>query len=772
MRRVRSRVVATAIALCATAPAIAEESLPQAARRVLDANCVACHGAARMSDLDLRTRDGAIHGGKRGPAIVPGSAASSLLIQAVSGAAEFIMPPGTAGIPTQDRKTLAAWIDSGALWVSSKKQPEPADWWSFQKPVRRAVPSISGDPWIRTPIDVFVLSGLQGQGLEPADPADRRTLVRRAYFDLLGLPPTPEEVDRFLGDGSPDAYANLISRLLASPRYGERWGRYWLDLVRYADTSGFETDHFYTTAWRYRDYVIDSFNGDKAYTTFVREQVAADELWPTDMDLEGTLRLPPMKAENVNRRIGTSLFTLGAFPIEYTFYGDQYRAEWQAEAVDTIGAVFLGLTLECARCHDHKADPLSQRDYYRLAAFLAGSVERQIPLVSLYDIQTSTRRFPLLEQARILKRMAKAAGSEADPEERRRMLERLGAAYLRAPEPYPRANVLGHAGRVPDTHILAHGDFRRRGERVEPGFPPALPAGPALNEPEGDRFIPRRRAALAEWLTSEQQPLLGRVMVNRIWQHHFGEGLVRTPSDFGRMGSRPTHPDLLDWLALEFAERGWSLKAMHRLIMLSSTYMSSSVSASDALRQDPLNQHLGRMNRRRLDADALRDSILAVSGQLNLRMGGVGVIPPLTDEEILAARMPYLWPANPDASEHSRRTIYLQVKRSMAVPMLQIFDAPDTGTSCSRRESSTVAPQALAMMNSQFVLDQSDAFASRLRREIGKDLPRLVDGGWRIALGRSPSALEHETSLAFLKRNSLSRFCLMLFNTNEFLYVD
>ena len=748
------------------------ESLARSARQVLELHCVECHGKARTSGLDLRTRESALQGGARGSAIVPGDPSSSLLLDAVLGVGQLKMPPGSTTLPEAAIETLKSWIDAGAQWADSEGPPGQSQWWAFKKPARPEAPSFTDDSWVRTPVDAFVLARLRERGLEPAPAASRRTLVRRAYLDLHGLPPSPEEVDRFLQDESPDAYEALVDRLLESERYGERWGRYWLDLVRYADTSGFETDHFYTAAWRYRDYVIESFNQDKPFTVFVQEQVAADELWPTDTDLEGTLQLPSRKQENVKRRIGTSLFTLGAFPIEYTFYGDLYRAEWRAEAIDMLGAAFLGLTLECARCHDHKSDPISQRDYYSLTAFFAGSVEQEIPLGSIYDVQTSTRRFPLLEQARVLKRMAKEASKDISESERSEMLERLGAAYLRAPDPYPSAKVLGHEERVPATYVLGHGDFRQRGERVEPSFPAALPGGLAIEEPETDLFVPRRRAALAKWLTSPGQPLLGRVMVNRIWQHHFGHGIVRTPSDFGRQGEPPTHPELLDWLAVEFAERGWSVKEMHRLIMASSTFRSASVASTEAVERDPGNLFLGRMNRRRLDADALRDSILAVSGKLNLKMGGVGVIPPLTGEEILAARMPYLWPANPDPAEHNRRSIYLQAKRSMAVPMLQIFDAPDTARSCSRRETSTVAPQALAMLNSQFVLEKADSFASRLREEAGEAPEQQVRAAWLAALGRPPDGSELQTAVDYLNRNSLPRLCLMLFNTNEFIYVD
>jgi hypothetical protein len=774
-------------------------SIEKSAKDVLEAKCLSCHGQARTSDLDLRERSTMLKGGKRGPAIVPGKADASLLYQAVRRQGELQMPPGKDALSPSEVNTLRDWINAGAQWDS--KAATAASWWSFKKPVRPSVPAVRNNTWVRNPIDAYVLAKLEAKGLRPAAEADRRTFARRAYFDLHGLPPTPEEVDQFVKDQSAAAYEKLIDRLLASPRYGERWGRYWLDLVRYADTSGFETDHFFITAWRYRDWVINCFNQDKPYHTFVQEQIAADELWSTNMDLEGTLKLPKEKQENVTRRIGTALFTLGSFPIEYTYYGDQYRAEWQADAVDTVGAAFLGLTVACARCHDHKFDPISQRDYYRMTALFAGSVEREIPLVSLFDVQTNTRNFPLLAQAEVFKRMARGGGrgrggarggartqqaeqTDADPaqtpppreeanSQRAALLQKLGEAYLRAPERYPAAIVLAHEEVVPDTHILVRGDFKNKGERVEPGYLSALNPGPSISEPKGFLFVPQRRKALALWLTSPDQPLLGRVMVNRIWQGHFGQGIVRTPNDFGRQGESPTHPELLDWLAIEFAERGWSMKQMHRLIMLSSTYRSASTTDDETIRKDPENHFLTRMNRRRLDADAIRDTVLAVAGTLNLRMGGVGVIPPLTREEILAARMPNLWPANPDPAEHVRRSIYMQMKRSMTLPMLQIFDAPDTAASCPRRESSTVAPQALALMNSEFSSAQADQFAARIRKQAANENPEtLVDAGWRIAFGRMPSEQERQAALDYLGRSSLQRLCLLIFNMNEFIYVD
>jgi hypothetical protein len=356
--------------------------------------------------------------------------------------------------------------------------------------------------------------------------------------------------------------------------------------------------------------------------------------------------------------------------------------------------------------------------------------------------------------------------------ERAALLQRLGEAYLASPEGYPTANVLSHEEIVPDTHILIKGDFKNKGAKVEPGFLSSLNKGPEIVEPKGVLFVPRRRKALAEWLTAPDQPLLGRVMVNRIWQGHFGQGIVKTSNDFGRQGEPPTHPELLDWLAAEFAERGWSIKQMHRLIMLSDTYRRSSLGDAESFQKDPENQYLSRMNRRRLDGDSIRDTMLAVSGNLNLKMGGMGIIPPLTREEILAARMPNLWPPHPDSAEHNRRSIYLQMKRSLTLPMLQIFDAPDTSTSCPQRETSTVAPQALALMNSEFSQAQAEQFAARIKKQAGDDPVAAVNAGWRIAFGRSPSEEERETAIEYLRRNSLTRLCLVMFNMSELIYVD
>jgi len=807
-------IVCAGVVSIAAAPQPASSNT--SAQQILAANCSMCHGQAHMSNLDVRDRNSLLKGGIRGPAIIPGKSADSLLFHAVKRDGELKMPPSGKPLSAADVETIRKWIDSGAPWSATAAPVQEATWWSFKKPVRPAVPAVKDSSWVKNPIDAFVLARLEKEGLRPSPEENRRTLIRRASFDLLGLPPDPKEVDVFVKDDSPDAWEKLVDRYLASPRYGERWGRYWLDLVRYADTSGFETDHFFPNAWRYRDYVIDSFSKDKPYTTFVQEQIAADEIWPDNLELEGGIHLPAKKQEDVTRRIGTGMYTVGSFPIEFTYYGDQWRAEWESDATDVTGAAFMGLTVGCARCHDHKFDPIKQKDYYSLSAFFAGSEEREIPIVSQFDILTYTRSMPLIAQAEAMKHMLRGGGrgrraagganagganagganaggggdatarGAADPQgeapaartpgamtpERAAMFQKLGELYARLPDHYPTANVLAHSEFMPETHILGKGDFKSVGAKVEPAFPSFLNPGPSIEEPKSGPFVPQRRKALALWLTSPDNPLLSRVMVNRIWQGHFGEGIVRTPNDFGRQGDPPTHPELLDWLATEFASRGYSIKQMHKLIMMSNTYRESSVANPDGLKKDPENFLLSRMNRQRLNADEVRDTMLDVSGNLNLKMGGMGIIVPLTKEEIQAARMPNLWPPNPDPREYNRRTIYLQMKRSMTLPMLQTFDSPDTALSCPRRDTSTVAPQALTLMNSEFSVAQADKFADLVLKESGNDPEAQVNDAWHRAFGRMPKDDEKKLALDYLSRNSLPRLCLLIFNMNEFIYVD
>ena len=743
-----------------------------------------------MSGFDIRTRDALIKGGTRGPAVVAGNKDNSLLFKAVQGSGELKMPPGKQTLSTAEIRVLGDWIDAGARWDAKAPQAaaEPS-WWSFRKVKKPPVPAVAGKT--ANPIDSFVLARLEKDGWKPATQADKRTLVRRAYFDLWGMPPTPQQIAEFEQDTSADAWTKLIDHLLASPRYGERWGRYWLDVARYADTGGFEHDMVFPNAWRYRDYVIRSFNQDKPYAQFVQEQIAADEIWPDNLELAGTYELPAEKKKHIEARIGTGFYTVGAWYPATAILPESLRSERLADAVDTTGAAFLGLSFGCARCHDHKFDPLPQRDYYRMAAVFAASEEREIPIVELtkvVDFQKHMTRLWLMDDlkqavARQLKTVRARLDSEAKtaklseaqivarmaPEEKQQrddLLRRIGEAYLPFPGHYPTANVLAPVDKIPDTHVLKRGDYHAPAEKVNPGLPVAVSDGRDLQNQ-------LRRKEFAEWLTSPDHPLTWRVMVNRIWQGHFGSGIVRTPNDFGRQGEPPTHPDLLDWLASEFVERKTSIKAMHRLIMLSNTYRMSVAANTEYVKADPDNRLLWRQNRKRLDAEAVRDAVLTVSGKLNTEMYGPPVASPLSREEMGGIKEVYMWPATIIPEKAARRSVYLYVKRSFRYPLFEIFDAPDPVVSCARRETTTVPPQALALLNNNFIVEQAGSLAQRLKSEASKNT-NVVERGWELALGRKPSAAEASRAQAMLDGSdeSLLRFSLTLFNLNEFLYVD
>jgi hypothetical protein len=756
-------------------------------------NCESCHGQAQMSGLDLRRLDAVLKGGKRGPALVPGHSSDSLLFRAVAQTGDVKMPPGKGALSAADVATIRQWIDAGAKWPAepavAAKEPS---WWAFRKPRHPDLPQVNNAAWVRTPVDAFVMQKLEEKGLKPAAPADKSTLIRRAYYDVLGLPPSPDDVRAFLADESPNAYEKLIDHLLASPQYGERWGRHWLDVVRYADSTGFESDLYYKNAWRYRDYVIESFNEDKPYNQFVQEQIAADEIWPNTNELEGLYILPKKKAEDLERRIGTGMYTAGPMDPSSGLDGAQLRYERLTDWTDTTGAAFLGLSFGCARCHDHKFDPISQKDYYRLQAIFAGSEPREIPAVDAVKVITYWKSIARqlevdqlkAEVKRIDDQVRRRSGRRKDlesaytPEERaarEKLLLKIGEGYAALPAPYPTATVLAHSEIVPDVRVAVRGDFRNPGDKIGPGFPSVLCDGKDLSETAERPFVPQRRKALALWLTQPDHPLTARVMVNRIWQWHFGRGIVATPNDFGRQGDMPTHPELLDWLATEFVARGWSIKAMHRVMMLSNTYRMSAAYDAGNAKTDAENHYLWRMNRVRLDAEELRDAVLASAGTLNAKMGGAPVIPPLAPDEVNALGDVTQWPATLDPAESLRRSIYMYVKRTFRLPMLDTFDLPDSTLSCSRRDVTNVAPQALALLNNEFVAARAREFAARLRKT-GDGPAAWVANGWQIALGRPPSAEERSRALAMLdepdKNRALTDFCLMLFNLNEFIYVD
>jgi hypothetical protein len=732
--------------------------------------------------------------------------------------------------------------------------------------------------WIKSPVDQFVLAGLEKAGLRPSAPADRAVLLRRVTFDLIGLPPTPQELEDFLQDNRPDAYERVVERLLASPHYGEHWAQPWLDVVRYAESNGFEADAERPHAWRYRDYVVQSLNADKPYDQFVGEQLAGDLL-----------------AGGKDPRQNQTLFIASGFnrcgPVHLTSGNtdpEVNRQEVLTEMTATVGAAFLGLTIGCARCHNHKFDPISQADYYRLQAFFAaakpndldiwtseekarfdqraqelnaklGPLRKKVadldePYKILLTQLKQTRLEPkyrdaldvepkkrtpeqkkLAEQAQILIKVTWDEIIEAlSPQERaQRAAWRAEIVALEAqmPPPPAKAWTVTDDQTAPPTYVLKRGDPKRKGAEVYPAFPRVLSvvrsqssaaaregetaaetaagvSDPGYSPGEHGQRTRLNRLDLARWLTQPDHPLTARVIVNRLWQHHFDQGLVATPNDFGLRGAPPSHPELLDWLAREMVSHGWSLKHLHRLMVLSNTYQQSSRAVADnpGQRVEPGNRLLWRMNRRRLEGEALRDNVLAVSGSLNPKVGGPMVRVPLEPEvyELIftEGEPDGLWPVTPDPREHNRRSLYLFAKRNVRLPMLEAFDRPDMVTSCPVRPVSTFAPQALIMLNGPFMQRQSKAFASRLIRECGAEQDRQIERAYMLALSRPPRESERKMARDFLMEQTtlledrlrarkpvglpsnipdsvdpaaaaaLADFCLAILNRNEFLYVN
>jgi hypothetical protein len=612
--------------------------------------------------------------------------------------------------------------------------------WAFE-PVREVEPPLAADAWSAVPIDRFLRAKQRQHGLEPAGPADRRTLLRRVTFDLTGLPPTPEEIDAFLGDRSPDAWARVVDRLLASPHYGERWGRHWLDVVRYADTGGFEADLLYPHAYHYRDYVIRSLNANKPFDRFIQEQVAGDELWPGDPDAD----------------LATALYRVGPALTESAMVTNQLEYEWLTDAADTTGSAFLGLTMGCARCHDHKYDPLTQKDYYGLQAVFAAS-DRPFP--DKIRLQRIKALNGLLSETPVPDRLLH------DPRCTVRTEDQVGFRLFHRKQPL-------------EVRRLRRGELSKPREPVAPAVPVVLL--PADHPPEF-AGVPasRRRATLARWLTAPDNPLTARVLVNRVWGWHFGQGIVRTPNDFGAQGEPPTHPELLDWLARDFIKHGWDLKRLHRQILLSAAYQMRSVAEGPGLRVDPEDRLLWHFPRRRLEGEAIRDAMLACAGTLNPKPFGPPVVPPLGAEELTGLfEARGKWPVTRDPAEHTRRSVYVLVRRTFVYPVFAAFDPPEVMTSCPRRRQTIVPTQALTLLNSPLARQQAEAFARRLRRECGTDRA-AIERAWLLAFGRPAAAEEREHALAFLHaraaastdRAALAELCLALFNANEFVYLD
>jgi hypothetical protein len=718
--------------------------------------------------------------------------------------------------------------------------------WAYQ-PFRQAVvPSVRDRAWVRTPIDAFLLARIEAAGLRPAPAADRRTLLRRVTLDLTGLPPTPEEQNAFLSDRSPLAYINLVNRLLASPAYGERWGRHWLDVARYADTNGYERDGDKPSAWRYRDYVIDALNRDWPFDRFVMEQIAGDE----------------MPGSDARMQIATTFLRLGSWDDEpANALTDRY--DQLDDVLGTTATAFLAQTVRCARCHDHKFEPFSLKEYYRLLAvfeplrrpqrgradldrfvgneadliaYRQASAEFVAKLEELKHrmdrarrpardrVLADARKLPAEVRAAFLTPAGKRSREQAQlvknhqttldlliradlTDKEKQQIDELDRQEARlkrsAPrEPGMRAYIWSEDGsKAPVTHVFRRGNPEFPGAAVEPGVPSILaPASPA--PPQVLERSTGRRLWLARWIASANNPLTARVIVNRVWQWHFGRGIVATAGDFGLMGEAPTHPELLDWLASEFVGQAfqpdgsksqagkpdlrWSLKHLHRLIVMSSAYQTSSAADDgNAVRKLAL---FGRWRQRRVEAEVVRDSMLAVAGRLNRQAFGPGVYPRLSPAVLATQSRPGLGWGKSDERQSARRSVYVFAKRTLVVPELELLDSPDTTSSCEQRPQSTTAPQALTFLNGTFAHEQARHFADRLVREVGDDTGKQIERAFLLALGRPPREDERKSIVAFLdrqtrqiasekrggtvnaRREALASFCLVLFNTNEFFY--
>ncbi len=732
-------VLAWALLVPSRAPAQDETALfRDAVRPILEARCLKCHGGGKRirGGLRMTSRESFQAGGQSGPVIdaeVPGE---SLLLAMIGWIDEDHQMPPTGKLPEAEIATLTRWVEAGAPWPEeetlagaapapeiveeSETPPDPMRGWSYRPLARPEVPRVATAGWARGPIDAFVLARLESAGLAPNPAADRVSLIRRVTFDLIGLPPTPEEVDSFLADESPQAWESLVERLLASPHYGERWGRHWLDLVRYAETNGYERDGDKPFMWRYRDWVIEALNADMPYDRFVTEQLAGDELepaTPSSITASGYLRLMVWDDEPPESALAT-------------------RYDVLDDVSSTTAQVFLAMSIGCARCHDHKRDPIPQTDYYSFLAFFHGLTDWS----------------------------------------KEGTLREIGSSLY--------ASAATEAGPVPpDVHVHIRGNPALPGERVDVELPGCLGAPPIeIPAPAPDAPSSGRRLALARWMASASNPLAPRVIANRLWQFHFGRGIVRTSNDFGELGERPTHPELLDWLACELVARGWSLKEMHRLILGSSAYRMSSSPEERALEIDPTNDLFWRHDMRRLSAEEVRDGALALSGELDLELLGPSVFVPMPAEVLATSSKPHeVWGAStPD--DEARRSIYIKVKRSLVEPVLARFDLADTDSSCAARFTTTQPGQALAMINGAFFQERARAFAARLEREVGDDRAALVHRALRLALAREPAPDEIASELAFLAeleselglapRAALERFCLVTLNRSDVVYLD
>lgn len=715
---------------------------------VLVTHCYECHSnkaAARgklKAGLRVDSRDGLRQGGDSGPAVVPRDLKQSLLISALKHE-DWQMPP-KGKLPESVIADFIQWIEFGAIDPRRSESPVPpspssaptktnekqsSPHWAFQPLTRHAPPEIPNDDWSRNSIDRFIRDQQRAHHLQPSSEADRATLLRRVSLDLIGLPPTIEEIDEFLDDQSPDAFERVVDRLLASPHFGERWGRHWLDLARYADSSGFHNDLDRPTAWRYRDWVIRSLNNDLPYSQFVAEQLAGDEVEGTSKEslvATGFCRNGPSNDDNMGND------------------KEKYRLDQLDDVISTTASVFLGLTLGCARCHDHKYDPLPTEDYYR---FLA--------------IFNSTEKYGGVDH---IKESQKTKDAKTAP-----------------------LALIETSSNIRKTFVLRRGNHKTPGTEVEPGVPTMLAFRvPEFSAPAVGSTSTGRRRTLANWITSAENALAYRVLANRLWQHSFGRGIVESTSNFGLSGSAPTHPELLDHLAWQLIEHDGQVKPLLRLITTSATYRQSS---SEHPSDDPDNVYLSRQHVRRLEAEVLRDSVLAASDNLNRQMFGPGIKPRMRAELITTSQR-NKWPdIKVEKPTHWRRSAYIYVKRQLLFPMMELFDAPTTTDSCSIRSASVVPTQALILMNDEFIEDQAAALARRIVSPPSSNLGTAIELAHRITLGHVPSTNRFNRSLGFVEQQistyqsqalpwetarhkALTDFCHVLLNSSEFVYVE
>ncbi len=778
---------------------------------ILAKNCYACHGPDKQkADLRLDQRSRALKGSENGPVIVPGKSAESRLFKLVGGLdPDTVMPPKDARLTTNQVALIAQWIDAGAPWPDDPNDVDPKDHWAFQPPRRPAVPEIRNPKSeIRNPVDAFIAAAREAKALTPSLEASRNVLGRRLSLDVLGLPPTPAEVEAFVTDASPGAYSNVVERLLASPHYGERWGRHWLDLARWAETEGYEGNTFRSSVWRYRDYVIRSFNDDKPYDRFLLEQIAGDEL-------------EPYSDENL---IATGFLSSARYSHNEEDKAKQ-RNDVLVDTANATAAVTLGLTMNCAQCHDHKFDPITHRDYYRWQGFFVrgqlvygllrdGRLWREfeagappeldaarklrdalhLKAEAVFAPEKLEKLTPEARRVRNLPNELLAQGDRGKPGRLRKEVEealeeddrklyvelmrrldklefaraeqqpQMWAFYSPASSPHT-IEMLPPRGDYPlpfrpeelkaaQPVVLKRGESSLRGNEVGIGWPEVFGSTPP------DLAGQKPRTELVKWLTRTNNPLTARVWVNYVWQQHFGRGLVTTSADFGTQGEKPSHPELLDWLAMELIQSGWSTKHLHRLILNSSTYRQASRPDSRNETIDPENRYLWRWTPRRLEAEAIRDAALFVSGELDPRLGGPSVTTNRFDTDF-------------------RRTLYLRQIRDEFPKAQRMFDGPTANESCARRYVSTVPLQPLYLLNNPFWLRRAEALAARVEKLSG-DRDRAMDAAFGICLSRKPTPKDHELAAAFFvkagsdnkPRETFVHFCQVLLNANDFVYLE